>query len=147
MKQISVYPVDSAWADTTTGDQSPVIRAGGDANINYNVTLSPESEQALIQELMKQGIPASEHARELKILTAKYQELMQQLAEYESQDELVKQARTALSKGKLDKAEKLLQQAEARETALFEQRQQRIAERNYELAQISELKFEYQTAV
>ena len=141
--------------------QSGAIIATDTATINNYYGANPEEVKHLKQELNlknrtietllstidAQQIPNNERTKAFKQLAEKYQQLQQRLSQYETHPETQEKVKRALENGELDKAEKLLEQANETDKQFIKQRQKVIAERTFNLAEISELKFDYETAL
>jgi len=111
-------------------------------------------KNAMVENLLRQvnnkNIPAENRTKEFKALVEKHQQLIKTLAQYEHDPELAEKVSKALENGELDKAEKLLEDANKKDEAVIEQlqqRQQQVADRTFNLAQISELKLETEVAL
>ena len=136
----------AAVTQSSTGDLSPNVVAGGNATVNQDVKvqLSKEAEDKLLQSLIDKGVPVADRAAELEALKRKYEDLQQRLGGYAKTDELAQQARKELDAGNLEQAETLLQQAYDKDLQLSKQR---LAERAFDLAEVAELRLDHDKAL
>ena len=136
----------AAVTQSSTGDFSPNVVAGGNATVNQDVKvqLSKEAEDKLLQSLIDKGVPVADRAAELEALKRKYEDLQQRLGEYAKTDELAQQARKELDAGNLEQAETLMQQAYDQDLQLSKQR---LAERAFDLAEVAELRLDHDKAL
>ena len=136
----------AAVTQSSAGDLSPNVVAGGNATVNQDVKvqLSKEAEDKLLQSLIDKGVPVADRAAELEALKRKYEDLQQRLGGYAKTDELAQQARKELDAGNLEQAETLLQQAYDKDLQLSKQR---LAERAFDLAEVAELRLDHDKAL
>lgn len=159
---------------SSTGDQSPNIQTQGNVTITYNMSaprlealagelaVTKSALKSFFKILEQQQVPLEDLDSTLREIAAQYKELLQRLETIQSEDpqviDLKTRARQAIEDGEYDRAEELLNQAEARdlkairelEAHIYQQQQaletRRIsaAETNVDKARLQRIQLQYE---
>lgn len=122
---------------TTTGSNSPAVVAEGDVNIWYGIP--PKALRALAAKLEEDKATFEDFQKKLDTQVERFKELEKELSTRADYDAVAKQAQQLLNEGKIEEAEKLLEDD-------FEQSEKRLAYKAYELGKVKELALKYAEA-